>query len=430
MRKSSGPTICRGSGPQNAPGDDLRVPPEEEAGSTSGAVPTWGSSATLAGILASKRSHLLIDAVLGVAIFAASIGLLAAGDSDLWDRAAGVQVLAILLTGLSSLPLMARRRWPLPVFVVTALASTALRAIAAPAGPPLGPTVALFGVASRSAGSRVSSRLTLAVVAALLAAHVAASGLADHSFPGAELLFAVVLWGGTWVAGDRARLRAERMAELEDRALRAEREAERERRLAAAEERMRIARDLHDSAGHAINVILVHAGAGRLQTERDPAAARAAFGTIEDVARETVGEIDQLVGALREDAASEVEPPPGVAALEGLVARHRAAGLEVTTNVIGEHQPLPPSVDRAAYRILQEALTNAARHGDGSARVDVRFASGALEIDVSNPPAHPGAVAGGGHGVIGMRERAALVGGSLQTEVHDGRFEVHARLPI
>ena len=92
------------------------------------------------------------------------------------------------------------------------------------------------------------------------------------------------------------------MAELEERALRAEREAERERRLAAAEERMRIARDLHDSAGHAINVILVHAGAGRLKAERDPAAAREAFETIEEVARETVGEIDQMVGVLREDA--------------------------------------------------------------------------------------------------------------------------------
>ena len=92
---------------------------------------------------------------------------------------------------------------------------------------------------------------------------------------------------------------------------------------------MRIARDLHDSAGHAINVILVHAGHGRLQTERDPAGARAAFETIEDVARETVGEIDQLVQVLRDDDRGDgVEPPPGVAALEGLVERHRAAGLE------------------------------------------------------------------------------------------------------
>ena len=147
------------------------------------------------------------------------------------------------------------------------------------------------------------------------------------------------------------------MAELEERAVRAEREAERERRLAAAEERMRIARDLHDSAGHAINVILVHAGAGRLQADRDPAAAREAFQTIEDVARETVSEIDQLVGALREDGVppQEVESPPGVAALDGLVERHRAAGLDVTARIRGRNRPVPPGVDRSAYRILQEA---------------------------------------------------------------------------
>ena len=180
----------------------------------------------------------------------------------------------------------------------------------------------------------------------------------------------MLVWGGAWLAGDRTRLRHERMAELEERALRAERDAERERRLAAAEERTRIARDLHDSAGHAINVILVHAGAGRLPAERDPPAAREAFETIEEVARETVGEIDQMVRALREDGTDGegVEPPPGLAALDGLVERHRAAGLAVTARSSGSGDALPPAVDRGAYRILQEALTNAARHGDGSAR--------------------------------------------------------------
>ena len=147
-------------------------------------------------------------------------------------------------------------------------------------------------------------QLTWALAAALLAAHLAATGLKQDSFPGAEILFGVAVWGGAWLAGDRSRLRRERMAELEERALRAEREAERERRLAAAEERTRIARDLHDSAGHAINVILVHAGLGRLRAE-DPEGAREAFQTIEDVARETVGEIEQLVGVLREDATAD-----------------------------------------------------------------------------------------------------------------------------
>ena len=375
------------------------------------------------------RRDLQIDIAIAVAAFAASVGLLAAGEAD----RGGLEPITVAVTALATFPLIWRRRSPLAVFVFTALASTALNALAEPAGPPIGATIALFGLAASSDGSRERTRLTLALVAALLAAHAAAAGLANDRFPGAELLFGVLLWSGTWLAGDRARLRAERMAELEERALRAEREAERERRLAAAEERMSIARDLHDSAGHAINVILVHAGAGRLQVERDPVAAREAFQTIEDVARETVGEIDQMVGALRERGSSspEVEAPPGVAALDGLVERHRAAGLDVTATVEGDRTQLPPAIDRSAYRILQEALTNAARHGDGSARVDLAVGADALELTVANPVG-PG-VSGRdseGHGVVGMRERATLLGGSLEAGARNGSFEVRARLPL
>jgi signal transduction histidine kinase len=192
---------------------------------------------------------------------------------------------------------------------------------------------------------------------------------------------------------------------------------------------MRIARDLHDSAGHAINVILVHAGLGRLQTERDPAAARAAFETIEDVARETVGEIDQMVRVLREDPRDGVEPPPGVAALEQLVDRHRAAGLDVVATYRGARRSLPASVDTAAYRIVQEALTNAARHGDGQVAVDVRFADAVLEVAVANPVA-AGAIHGDGHGLIGIHERATLLGGTLEAGARGDRFEVRACLPI
>ena len=375
------------------------------------------------------RKERQIDAAVAVAAFAGSLGLLAVGEAD----AGGIEAPAVVLTALASLPLLWCRRAPLVVFVLTGLASTALGTIAEPAGPPLGPTIALFWLALSGDGSRARTGLTLAVVVAMLGAHAAAAGLANDRFPGAELLFGALLWSGTWLAGDRARLRAERMAELEERAVRAEREAERERRLAAAEERMRIARDLHDSAGHAINVILVHAGAGRLQADRDPAAAREAFQTIEDVARETVSEIDQLVGALREDGVppQEVESPPGVAALDGLVERHRAAGLDVTARIRGRNRQVPPGVDRSAYRILQEALTNAARHGEGSAQVDLAVGEDALEFTVANPVGRGQAGRDGdGHGVIGMRERAALLGGSLEVNATHGHFEVHARLPL
>jgi signal transduction histidine kinase len=372
----------------------------------------------------------MMDVGIALATLAGSLGLLAVGDPDLSRHGGDYAVVAVLLTVLASLPLIGGRRAPLAVFVVTATASAALALVAEPAGPPIGPTIALFWLAAAGDGSRAAMMRTLSVVFVLLIAHAGAYGVADDRFPGPELLFGFLVWGGVWLAGDRARLRAERIAELEERAHRAEQDAERERRLAAAEERTRIARDLHDSAGHAINVILMHAGAGRLQASKDPDAAREAFGTIEEVARETVGEIDQLVGVLREDAGGDVEPPPGIAALEALAERHRSAGLEVTTTVKGARRALPPQVDRSAYRIVQEALTNAARHGDGSADVQVVFDVDALDITVTNPVVTGAVRDAGGHGVVGMRERAAILGGTLDTRAANGWFELHAHLPL
>jgi len=378
--------------------------------------------------VAPNRTKLLLDAGLAIVAFALSLVLIAVEDS----HSNQLDAPTIALAALASLPLVARRRAPLSVFVFTTCASAALFAVATPAGPPVGPTIALYGVAAGVGESRAGQRMALAVVVVMLTVHLAAVGLQQDAFPAAELGFAVVLWGGVWLAGERSRLRAERLKALEERALRAEREAERERRLAAAEERMRIARDLHDSAGHAINVILVHAGLGRLRTEHDAAGAREALETIEEVARETAGEIDQLVGVLRQDAASgEVEPPPGLAAVEELVARHRAAGLDVVATIEGQRRPLPANVDRGAYRILQEALTNAARHGNGSAEVLVTFETGALEVTVTNPiGARSTRQNGAGHGVVGMRERADLLGGSLEAAPQAGRFRVHAWLPV
>jgi signal transduction histidine kinase len=194
---------------------------------------------------------------------------------------------------------------------------------------------------------------------------------------------------------------------------------------------MRIARDLHDSAGHAINVILVQAGAARLLQQRDPEGSRVALETIEDVARETIGEIDRLVRVLRDDRGDDGVEPPGLAALDALVDRHRAAGLGVTVAATGRRRPLVAGVDRAAYRILQEALTNAALHGDGSAHVDLGFGEEGVELTVTNR-ARAGLAPrpGGGHGLVGMRERALLLGGSLDAGADDGLFRVHARLPV
>jgi signal transduction histidine kinase len=168
-----------------------------------------------------------------------------------------------------------------------------------------------------------------------------------------------------------------------------------------------------------------------LLQERDPAATRAALETIEDVARETVADIDRLVGLLREDGASgAVEPPPGLAALETLAARHRAAGFEVEVDVRGSRRAVPSRVDQAAYRIVQEALTNAARYGRGAAEVTIAFEADALEIDVANTVGPPiDSRNGGGLGLAGMRERATLLGGGVEATESDGVFRVRARLP-
>jgi signal transduction histidine kinase len=383
-----------------------------------------------------RYRHLLVDAGIAVVVFGLSLALLAAGGAvgDSEADARGLDGLAVALAALASLPLVGRRRAPLAVFALTAAASAALNGLGYPPGPPLGPTIALYFLAASPEQTRLPTRLTFATVSGFFLVHVGAVGLARDEFPTVPLLFGALVWGAAWVFGDRVRMRSVRMAELEERALRAEREAERERRLAAAEERTRIARDLHDSAGHAINVILVQAGAARLLSEKDPERARAALETIEEVARETVEDIEQLVRVLRDDDGSpdpgrEVEPPPGLAALDTLAERHQAAGLEVTVRSNGHRRELVPGIDQAAYRILQEALTNAARHGSGRAEVDITFGSSALEIAVTNPVAAASVAAGGGHGIVGMRERAALLGGSLHASAADGVFRIDARLP-
>lgn len=372
--------------------------------------------------MASRR---LLDWALAIAVFAATLGLLSAtGDH-------GLDADWIPFAALASLPLAAYRRAPAAVFVATVFGSAGISALGAPSGPPLGPTLALFFLARAGGGSREQTVRTLGLVGAMLLVHLGGRWIGDGDVPWTDALWGVTVWGGVFLLGERARIGRERLAELEQRALTAEREAERERRLAAAEERTRIAGDLHDSAGHAINVIMVQAGAARLNSDRDPEATRAALMAIEDVARETVGEIDQMVRALREDEAGDAAEPVGLAAADGLVARHRAAGLDVELTVEGERRPLAPAVDRAAYRILQEALTNAARHGAGDVRVTLVHRPGALNLTVENAlrpdPGVP--TAGGGHGIVGMRERAALLGGTLEAGVAGGRHVLRATLP-
>jgi signal transduction histidine kinase len=376
-----------------------------------------------------SRRQTALDVALAAVVFAASLALLAAR-SDFIADTRELDLLGGVLAALTSLPLVAWRRAPLAVFVGTAAASALLNALGYPPGPPPGPTVALFLLALSPERTRVPRWVAGAVVGGLFVLHVGGVAVAEDAFPTVPLLFGALMWGGAWVIGDRVRLRRARLAGLEERARRAERDAERERRLAAAEERTRIARDLHDSAGHAINVILVQAGAARLLSEQDPERSQAALETIEDVARETLEEIDQLVRALREDgSAGNVEPPLGLAALKTLADRYQSSGLAVHITERGPRRQLSPGLDQAAYRILQEALTNAARYGAGRADVEIGFTPDSLELRVSNPTGQGFAPAAAGHGIVGMRERATLLGGTLAADASNGSFRVQAHLP-
>ncbi len=216
---------------------------------------------------------------------------------------------------------------------------------------------------------------------------------------------------------------------------RSRRDLERAASDAVGSERARIARELHDVVAHAMGVMVVQAGAGRVTIERDPAEAAAAFQRIEETGRTGLAEMRRLVGILqREEEAAALVPQPGLDQLDELFDRMRETGLPVEAEVELAPGSLPLGVDLTAYRVVQEALTNALKHGGGArARVTLRFDDHALEVEVSDdgrgPP--PDGSRTQGHGLIGMRERVALFGGTLETgERPGGGFVVRARIPL
>jgi signal transduction histidine kinase len=377
------------------------------------------------------RSGALFDLASTAAVFVGSMTLLV--HSGIGASRAGsrdLDAMGVFLAACSTVPILAWRRFAFGVFVLTAAASVLLAGRGYPIGLPLGPTMALYLLAASRGPRAPWTGRTTALVVALFVTYMAAAASAQGSLPEIELHTGVA-WAAAWFAGERTRLRREQIAELEERAHRFEREAERERRLAAAEERARIARDLHDSAGHAISVISVRAGAARLRHHQDPDRSLRALEAIEELARQTVDEIDQMVGTLREGSANgTVEAPPGLASLDTLIAQREAAGLQITCQTSGGPRSMGTAADQAAYRILQEALTNAARHGAGSARIDLAFGDAAADLTVTNPVARNGSTRPvDGHGLIGMRERATLLGGTFEIEHANGSFRVSARIP-
>ncbi len=371
------------------------------------------------------------DAAVAAVAFGFTLAMLAHGSG----ATRTVDALGVALAAITCLPLLDHRRRPLGVLVLCTVASATIESLGYALGPPFGPTVALFYVAAdRRTPDRM--RRTAATVVALGAIHVGVATATTSGFPTTPILGAIIIWGGAWIVGDQLRQRGQRLADLRERADRSERETARERRLAVAEERNRIARDLHDSAAHAINVILVQAGGARLLQDLDPSAVSAALSTIEDVARETIAEIDQLIHGLRttdesDQTTERFELPTGLASVPTLVERHHAAGMTLDMQIDGSPRSLAPGPDQAAYRILQESLTNAARHGTGPVQVRIAYSRRQLELTISNATTGNGTGEAGptGYGILGMRERAALLGGSLRASARDGRFQVTARLP-
>ena len=240
--------------------------------------------------------------------------------------------------------------------------------------------------------------------------------------------------GVAWLVGHILRSNADRTAELRERAERLEREREANARAAVAEERTRIAREMHDVVAHSLSVMVVQAEAAEEMIGIDPERARRPLSAVQETGRTALTELRRMLGVLREiDEEPDLAPQPGLAGLDDLVAHVRDAGLPVTLRVEGEPRPLSPTGDLQAYRIVQEALTNALKHA-GPARADVlvRYEASDLVIEVTDDGrGYDPSTDGRGHGLIGMRERVAVCGGEMSAGRRpQGGFEVLARLPI
>ncbi len=246
----------------------------------------------------------------------------------------------------------------------------------------------------------------------------------------------LLAWIGMSVAvGDALRVRRAYVAAIIERAERAEASREEETRRRVAEERLRIARELHDVVAHHISVANVQAGVADLLLRTDPDGAAAALAHVRQSSRSVLEELGALLSVLRggEDGEPVDEPAPGLDRLEALVGSFAAAGLDVRWGHTGVPGPVGSAVDLTAYRIVQEGLTNAHKHGAGTARLNLVWAPDTLRVEMTNPlpDGGPPAATAGGHGLLGMRERAHAVGGTLRAGPRPGAtFAVVADLPL
>jgi signal transduction histidine kinase len=367
-----------------------------------------------------------VDAAPAVLIGAFEIGLThVAGRHQLGHQK--LDALGIALLAIGALGLVGRRRWPVPTLGVALAATLTFVLLDYPAGPIWLPLiVALFNVMIR--GYRLVAWGALAV------GYLAFSWLpylvgSEPRPPAAIAAVGIAAW--LLVLGTVAeivRIRRERSLE-------AERMHAEEARRRASEERLRIARELHDVLAHNISLINVQAGVALHLIDEQPEQARTALAAIKQASKEALGELRSVLSILRQvDETPPRAPAPSVARLDGLVSNASAAGIQVRTEVSGTPRTLPAGVDLAAFRIVQEALTNVARHaGRASATIRVGYGERDLtvQVDDNGNGTGQGGTPGGGNGIPGMRERASALGGELEAgPLAGGGFRVLARLPL
>ncbi|MCF8785871.1 sensor histidine kinase [Rhodococcus ruber] len=350
----------------------------------------------------------------------------------------------LLVTG--GAVLVWRRRRPVAVFVVTALASMVYYALDFPDGPTwLGLFVALYTLTARGDGRR---SLVVAGVGIAALSAVWLTAAADIEPPAAVgwVYFRIGAAGMSAALGESVRSRRVIAEEALERAELAERSREDEARARVDEERLRIAREVHDTVAHAIAVINVQSGVTAHVLDKRPEQARRTLEAIEQTSSRALQEMRAILGVLRDDRDDRL-PPPGLAQVGELTARARDAGLDVELETISPPPPVPGAVGSAVYRILQESITNVIRHvGPTRVAVVLDYGPDAVEVRVTNDGPRIGGdteeaadrADGGfagtgtrGHGIVGMRERCQLLGGDFDAgPLPGGGFAVTARLPL
>jgi signal transduction histidine kinase len=364
-----------------------------------------------------RAVDILVAVVVGLPVVGTSVGSGVQQDRPLAGLIVGVASVAALLV---------RRRWPFATLVAI-LAIAVASPVDAQFILPL--AVALYTIGSTRSWEAAIGGAALVVATGFVYILAGGPGLAYEDLVATSLACAVASGVGLYVGSKRTSMSA-----LEERAARLDRERQLLAERAVAEERVRIAQELHDVVAHNVSLIVVQAQALGA-TAGDPTVREATDG-IADLGREAMAEMHRTLKLLRagDGERGEREPQPGLGDLAGLVERSRAAGVPVELAVEGDPRPLPQSVDLSAFRIVQEALTNVVKHaGRAPTRVTVGYRPEALELkirDSGDPTRAAPPRAAGGHGLVGMRERAALFGGTLSAGPCDSAgFEVHASLP-